>query len=123
MTLKEMIDDLLKRGKIEPNELIAMQLQLAMEKIDIQEKYILREKTTINGKEIEHLDVVFHTTRTKFRMWDRIKILLGKEVVIESELYTMHEHCKIAGSKAKGYVPKLFPSKEKGGIFMMAELN
>lgn len=39
MTAKEMIDDLLKRGKIEPNEHIAIQLQMAGEKLDILPYY------------------------------------------------------------------------------------
>lgn len=34
MNLKEMIDDLLKRGKIEPNEHVALQLMRAKEKLD-----------------------------------------------------------------------------------------
>lgn len=35
MRAKEMIDDLLKRGKIEPNEHMAIQLQMAGEKLEI----------------------------------------------------------------------------------------
>ena len=72
------------------------------------------QKKTINGREVEYLDVVYHTTRTKFKMWDRIKILLGQEVVTDSKLYTKHEHCHIVGSTAKSYVPRLFPKKSIG---------
>jgi hypothetical protein len=55
MTLKEMIDDLLKRGKIESNELVTMQLQLAMEKIEIEEKY--KHKEHNSGVEVTLLNV------------------------------------------------------------------
>lgn len=34
-----MIDDLLKRGKIEPNEHVAIQLMMASEKLEIHEQY------------------------------------------------------------------------------------
>jgi hypothetical protein len=78
---------------------------------------------TINGREIEYLDVVHHTTRTKFKMWDRIKILLGKEVVTESELFTQHEHCLVVGSEAKSYVIRLIPRKSKGMMSMAEPLN
>lgn len=72
----------------------------------------------INGKEVEYLDVVHHTTTTKFGFWDRIKILLGKEVITNSELYTDHEHCIIVGSTAKTHVPPIITRKQKGGYVM-----
>ena len=39
MKAKEMIDDLLKRGKIEPNEHVAIQLMMANERLEIHEQY------------------------------------------------------------------------------------
>ena len=80
-----------------------------------------RRTKVISGREIEYLDVIHHITRTKFKMWDRIKILLGKEVVTESELYTLHENCQIVGSEAKTYVVRLMPRKLKEGMFVMGE--
>ena len=77
-------------------------------------------KKTINGRDIEYLDVIHYKTRTKFKMWDRIKILFGKEVVTYSELYTGHEKCIIVSSSAKCYVPEFFPKKRNsydGGSF------
>jgi hypothetical protein len=72
----------------------------------------------INGKSIDYLDVVHHTTTTKFKMWDRIKILFGKEIITQSELYTNHDHCLILGTTAKSYVPPIIRRKEKGGVCM-----
>lgn len=75
-------------------------------------------KKTINGREVEYLDVIHHTTTTKFKFWDRIKILLGKEVITSSELYTQHEWCKVVGSEAKSSVAPLIVKKSKGMINM-----
>jgi hypothetical protein len=71
-------------------------------------------KKTINGREVEYLDVIHHTTTTKFKFWDRIKILLGKEVITSSELYTQHEWCKVVGSEAKTHVAPLIKRKSIG---------
>lgn len=70
-------------------------------------------KKTIKGREIEYLDVIHHTTYTKFNFWDRIKILLGKEVITNSEIYTQNE-CKIVGSEAKSSISPLIVKKSKG---------
>jgi len=61
-------------------------------------------KKTINGREVEYLDVIYHTTTTKFKFWDRIKILFGKEVITRSEIYTQNECCFIVGSEAEAHV-------------------
>lgn len=71
-------------------------------------------KKTINGREVEYLDVIHHTTTAKFKFWDRIKILLGKEVITSSELYTQHEWCKVVGSEAKTHVAPLIKRKSVG---------
>ena len=71
-------------------------------------------KKTINGREVEYLDVILHTTTTKFKFWDRIKILLGKEVITSSELYTQHECCKVVGSEAITHVAPLIKRKSVG---------
>lgn len=71
-------------------------------------------KKTINGREIEYLDVIHHSTTTKFNLWDRIKILLGCEVIISSEIYTQHEWCKVVGSEAKTRVAPLIKRNHRG---------
>jgi len=68
-------------------------------------------KKVINGREIEYLDVIYHTTTSKFKFWDRVKILFGKEVVTNSKLYTEHEWCKVVGSEAQSSVSPLFSKK------------
>jgi hypothetical protein len=71
-------------------------------------------KKTINGGEVEYLDVVHHITITKFKFWDRIKILFGKEVTTYSEIYTQNELCKVVGSEAKTHVAPLIKRKSVG---------
>lgn len=80
-------------------------------------------KKIINGVEIEYLDVIHHHTTTKFKMWDRIKILFGKEAVTQSEIYSAHEDCRILGSEAKTYVKKFFYKKSKGGAELSPQNN
>lgn len=79
-----------------------------------------KKKKTVNGREIEYLDVVHHSTTTKFNWWDRIKILLGKSAVTNSELYTQHDWCKIVGSEAMTSVERLMPKKSVS-MMQMAE--
>jgi hypothetical protein len=74
----------------------------------MENKYVkCFDKFAINGREVEYLDVIHHTTTIKFKFWDRIKILLGKEVITSSEIYTQHEWCKVVGSEAKTHVAPL----------------
>lgn len=75
----------------------------------------MKEKS-INGRKVNYLDVIHHTTTTHLNFWDRIKVLLGKEIIVQSEIYTQHEHCIVVGSEAKGFVPRLIPKKQKGGF-------
>lgn len=77
------------------------------------------EKTIINGKEIEHGDVIFHTTTTKLDFLDRIRILFGSSIIIRSKLYTPYPEVHILASEANTHVERLFPSKNIG----MMELN
>ena len=71
-------------------------------------------KKIIDGKEIEYLDVIYHTVTTRFSFWDRIRILFGKEAITRSELYTQHEWCKVVGSEAKTHVMPLISRKSTG---------
>lgn len=75
----------------------------------------------INGRTFKHLDVVHHTTTTKFKFWDRIKILLGREAITQSKLYTAHEYCNIVGSEAKTFVAVLFQKRRKQGYGLLEQ--
>lgn len=59
------------------------------------------QKKTINGREFEYGDVVIHTTYTRFSFWDRIKILFGKQVTIQSEIYCQEPIVSVMGSEAR----------------------
>jgi len=60
-------------------------------------------------------DTIIHNTSHKFKLWDRIKILLGKELMIYSEIETEHEDAKLTGKvKCKAIVARIFPSKSQG---------
>lgn len=45
----------------------------------------------VNGKEVRHLEVLYHNTKTTFSFWDRVRILFGRQVVVSSRIYTMNE--------------------------------
>ena len=72
-----------------------------------------RKKILPDGKEIQHRDVITHTTTTKFGLKDRLRILFGQPVINLSQIYSDHEDAKILGSEAKAFVPRLFKKKIK----------
>lgn len=43
---------------------------------------------TINGKTFEYEDAILHTTTTKLSLKDKIKVLLGKPIIVNSTIYT-----------------------------------
>jgi len=78
---------------------------------------------TINNTEINYLDVVHHTTTTRFSLWDRIKILFGEKVIVESKLYTAEE-CNIVATEIKTRVAPMntmitIGTKGEGHSFMV----
>ncbi len=59
-------------------------------------------------------NIIYHNTFHKFKLWDRIKILLGRELMIRSEIETEGK-AKITGnSKAKSSVAPIFRRRTKG---------
>lgn len=72
-------------------------------------------------------DIIHHTTRTVFNFKDRLKILFGGEVTINSEIETEHEQCLVKRSSAKTHVysrlfdwriSNIMSTKNKGGIYI-----
>lgn len=60
-------------------------------------------------------DVIHHNTMHKFKLWDRIKILFGRELTVRSEIETDHEEARLTGNtKCTTSVARLFPKKSKG---------
>lgn len=76
----------------------------------------------VNGRWIEYNDVIHHTTDTRFSFWDRIKILLGKTVYINSEIYCKEE-VSVVASEANTHVARLLPSKPKGLMYEPVQSN
>jgi uncharacterized membrane protein len=74
------------------------------------------EKTIVNGKEIEHLDVIHHSTTGRLDFWSRIKMLFGKQVTFSVVIYTMHEHCIVVGAVPNAWVGPLIKPKNKGMV-------
>lgn len=74
----------------------------------------MKQKKIINDIEIEYMDVIIHTTTTKFKLWDRIKILLGKRVTTTSSIYTLNPECLVQGSEARASVERLIKKKSIG---------
>jgi len=42
-------------------------------------------------------DVIHHEVYIRFNLWDRIKVMFGKQLIIKSQIYTVHENCRILG--------------------------
>lgn len=75
----------------------------------------------INGEPVEYLDVVHHRTTTKFKGWDKIKILFGREVIVNSQLFTKHEHCQVICSEAIAHVAPMIKRKSTGKGMALSE--
>ncbi len=67
----------------------------------------------INGKAIEFKDIIHHSTSTKFKFLDRIKILFGKAAITYSEIYTKDE-ASVLYSEAKTFVEPFMKQKSIG---------
>ena len=74
------------------------------------------ERTIVDGKEIEHLDVIHHSTTTEFGFKDRIKILFGAKIFIDSKIYTKNEYCSVVIAEAKGHTSRLFKRRKQKGL-------
>jgi hypothetical protein len=72
-------------------------------------------ETFIENRTIQYEDVVLHTTITQLGFVDRLKILFGARIYINSEIFT-GEVVNVKGSKATTIVEKLFKSKSKGMV-------
>lgn len=77
-----------------------------------------KEKTFFKGREYQ--DVIHHHTHSVFCFWDRVRILFGAKVYIDSQLYCNNEFVHVVGSEAKTWVARLFPQKQRGGLEIMA---
>jgi hypothetical protein len=76
---------------------------------------MIKETTTlVNDRVVTHKDVIYHTTTTTFRFIDRIRILFGKRVIIQSDIFTMNDEAKVVATKATTHVEKVFRRKLKG---------
>ncbi len=56
-------------------------------------------------------NIIYHNTFHKFKLWDRIKILLGRELMVRSEIETEGEAEVTGNSIAKSSVAPLFRKK------------
>lgn len=66
------------------------------------------------GKEIQYRDEIYHNTVTVLDFWDRIRVLFGKPIRINSTIYT-RDAVDVVGCFAKPTVDKIFKRKSKGG--------
>lgn len=72
-------------------------------------------KKTIKGVEIEYGDEVIHTTTTIFGFWDRVKILFGRQLTIQSSIYVKEPEISCMASEATARVAPFFKPKQRGG--------
>lgn len=80
----------------------------------MKDKKVEFKRTIINSKEIVHLDVIKNTTTVRPLFWERIKILIGKPIIVVSEIFTLHEECHITETVAHYKIPPLIQKKEQG---------
>jgi hypothetical protein len=73
----------------------------------------MKEKTFFKGREYQ--DVIHHNTTSQFLFADRIRILFGAKVYINSKLFCNNEYVHVVGSEADTFVARLFPKKRNGG--------
>lgn len=56
-------------------------------------------------------DIIFHTTTTHLSLWDRLKVLMGKPVIVKSEItcevLRSAEYIVVIKESAKSHVPSL----------------
>lgn len=73
------------------------------------------EKTKmVQGRQIVYKDVVHSNITVKFGCMDRIRILFGRKVYVESTVYTAHDECLVVGSESKAWAEPIFIKKEGG---------
>lgn len=66
--------------------------------------------STVNGKEIQHLDVIrLGEKGLKLGFISRIKILFGIPFNIEVNVYTNHQHCHVVDAELKITTDKIEP--------------
>lgn len=67
---------------------------------------------TVNGKEVTYGDCVYTRITTTFSLFDRLRILFGKPLITDYDLYVAHEDAKIVGEEIKSYVPSIIQNKK-----------
>ncbi len=73
------------------------------------------------GINIEFGGKIHHTTVTMLSWWDRIKVLLGRKIIIDSDIICEQGDVRVIVSSAKTKVEPLFRRKPKGAVqFAMA---
>ena len=71
------------------------------------------EKLQSSQSEAMEKDVITHNTHHKFKLWDRIKILLGKKLTVHSEIETKNMVMLSGKVKCTTTVSRLFPIPKK----------
>lgn len=71
-------------------------------------------------------DTIYHNTTTHLSFWNRVKVLLGKPVIVESEIIVEtpceNGFLRIVGKGvSRPIIPSLFPKKQKGGLQEVSE--
>lgn len=61
-------------------------------------------------------DIIYHNTISSFELIDRIRILFGKEVHVDSKIETKGTARITGESESMTYVDKILPRKLKKGL-------
>lgn len=77
------------------------------------------EQSYVNGRRIEHLDVIMHNVDgVKLDFKSRIKILFGIPFSVNTRIYTMHQHCNtVAGETSFSVKDTIITSQKIKAIY------
>lgn len=75
----------------------------------------VRQTKLANGRTIAHKEVVFNHTITTFSLRERIRILFGKKVFVNSDIFTFNDEVQVVASQSTSYVEP-FRKKSRGGF-------
>ncbi len=93
----------------------------------LQSEMMEIEKIVLRSSQLEAMekDVITHNTHHKFKLWDRIKILLGKKLTVHSEIETKNLVILSGKVKCTTTVSRLFPipKKESQGGYTSQKLQ
>lgn len=77
------------------------------------------EQSIVNGEVLFHRDVIFSNTQINFSFKDRIKILLGMTVHVDTKIYTMNHKIDVLKTVDKIWFNDFVEKKRERGLTIL----